>query len=112
MAGPADREGSASSAPMAASLPILSRVAEVSMTGGRVVASELEATPAQVALAWLLAKGDDIAPIPGTRRVARLEENVAADDVVLTADQMKRLDELTPASGGHHNEAQMQMIER
>ena len=69
-------------------------------------------TPAQVALAWLLAKGDDIAPIPGTRRVARLEENVAADDVVLTADQMKRLDELTPASGGHHNEAQMQMIER
>ena len=48
------------------------------------------ATPAQVALAWLLAKGDDIAPIPGTRRVVRLEENVAADGVVLTADQMKR----------------------
>jgi len=45
-------------------------------------------------------------------RVARLEENVAADNVVLTADQMKRLDELTPASGGHHNEAQMEMIER
>jgi aryl-alcohol dehydrogenase-like predicted oxidoreductase len=76
------------------------------------VATDAGITPAQVALAWLLAKGDDIAPIPGTRRVARLEENVAADDVVLTADQMKRLDELTPASGGHHNEAQMQMIER
>jgi aryl-alcohol dehydrogenase-like predicted oxidoreductase len=76
------------------------------------VAADAGVTPAQVALAWLLAKGDDIAPIPGTRRVARLEENVAADDVVLTADQMKRLDELTPASGGHHNEAQMQMIER
>jgi aryl-alcohol dehydrogenase-like predicted oxidoreductase len=76
------------------------------------VAADAGVTPAQVALAWLLAKGDDIAPIPGTRRVARLEENVAADDVVLTADQMKRLDELTPAAGGHHNEAQMQMIER
>jgi aryl-alcohol dehydrogenase-like predicted oxidoreductase len=76
------------------------------------VGTDAGVTPAQVALAWLLAKGDDIAPIPGTRRVARLEENVAADDVVLTADQMKRLDELTPASGGHHNEAQMQMIER
>ena len=76
------------------------------------VAADAGVTPAQVALAWLLAKGDDIAPIPGTRRVARREENVAADNVVLTADQMKRLDELTPASGGHHNEAQMEMIER
>jgi aryl-alcohol dehydrogenase-like predicted oxidoreductase len=76
------------------------------------VAADAGVTPAQVALAWLLAKGDDIAPIPGTRRVARLEENVAADNVVLTADQMKRLDELTPASGGHHNEAQMEVIER
>ena len=76
------------------------------------VAADAGVTPAQVALAWLLAKGDDIAPIPGTRRVARLEENVSADDVLLTADQMKRLDELIPASGDHHNEAQMEMIER
>ena len=76
------------------------------------VAADAGVTPAQVALAWLLAKGNDIAPIPGTRRVARLEENVSADDVLLTADQMKRLDELIPASGGHHNEAQMEMIER
>jgi len=76
------------------------------------VAADAGATPAQVALAWLLAKGEDIAPIPGTRRVVRLEENVAADDVVLTADQMKRLDELTPASGGHHSEDQMELIER
>ena len=43
------------------------------------VASELDATPAQVALAWLLAQGDDIAPIPGTKRVSRVEENTAAD---------------------------------
>ena len=50
----------------------------------RQVAAEAGATPAQVALAWLLAKGDDIVPIPGTKRVSRLEENVAADDVRLT----------------------------
>ena len=43
------------------------------------IAAEVGATPAQVALAWLLAQGDDIAPIPGTKRVSRLEENVAAD---------------------------------
>ena len=76
------------------------------------VATDAGATPAQVALAWLLTKGDDIAAIPGTKRVTRVEENVAADDVVLTAGQIKRLDELTPASGGHHNDAQMEMIER
>ena len=76
------------------------------------VAADAGVTPAQVALAWLLAKGDDIAPIPGTRRVTRLEENAAADGVVLTAEQMKRLDELTPPSGGHHTDAQMEMIER
>ena len=78
----------------------------------KAVADEVGATPAQVAIAWLLAKGTDIAPIPGTRRVVRLEENVAADDVVLTAAQLTRLDELTPAAGGHHTDEQMQMIER
>jgi aryl-alcohol dehydrogenase-like predicted oxidoreductase len=55
------------------------------------VAEEVGATPAQVALAWLLAQGDDIAPIPGTKRVSRLEENAAADEVELTADQLARL---------------------
>jgi aryl-alcohol dehydrogenase-like predicted oxidoreductase len=76
------------------------------------IATEAGATPAQVALAWLLTKGDDIAPIPGTKRVSRLEENVAADDVLLTADQVARLDDLTPPAGGHHNEAQMRLLER
>lgn len=76
------------------------------------VATEVRATPAQVALAWLLARGDDIAPIPGTKRVARVEENVAADAVELTGEQTARLDNLTPAAGGHHNEAQMQLLER
>ncbi|MFI9848183.1 aldo/keto reductase [Nonomuraea sp. NPDC051941] len=76
------------------------------------IAAEAGATPAQVAIAWLLSKGDDIAPIPGTKRVARLEENAAADGLVLTAEQLAKLDSLPPAAGGHHNEAQMEMIER
>ena len=59
----------------------------------RQIAAEVGATPAQVALAWLLAQGDDIAPIPGTKRVSRLEENVAADGVELTADQLDKLDQ-------------------
>jgi aryl-alcohol dehydrogenase-like predicted oxidoreductase len=76
------------------------------------VADQVGATAAQVALAWLLAKGNDIVPIPGTKRVSRVEENTAADAVDLTAEQIARLDRLTPAAGGHHTEAQMQMIER
>lgn len=76
------------------------------------VAAEAGATPAQVALAWLLAKGNDIAPIPGTKRISRLEENVDSDAVQLTAAQLARLDALPPASGDHHTEEQMRMIER
>ena len=76
------------------------------------IAAEAGATLAQVALAWLLAKGDDIAPIPGTKRVSRLEENIAADDVVLTADQIARLDALPAPAGDHHNEAQSRMLDR
>jgi aryl-alcohol dehydrogenase-like predicted oxidoreductase len=76
------------------------------------LAATVGATPAQVALAWLLAKGNDIAPIPGTKRVERLEENVAADAVELTAEQMAKLDNLTPVAGEHHNEAQMRIIDR
>ncbi len=67
------------------------------------VAAEVGATPAQVALAWLLAKGDDIVPIPGTKRISRVEENVAADELVLTAQQLERLDTITPAAGEHHS---------
>jgi aryl-alcohol dehydrogenase-like predicted oxidoreductase len=76
------------------------------------LAGEAGATPAQVAVAWLLAQGDDIVPIPGTRRVGRLEENLVADGIQLTPEQIARLDVLPAASGGHHNEAQMQLIER
>jgi len=76
------------------------------------IAIEVGATPAQVALAWLLAQGDDIAPIPGTRRVARVEENTAADHVVVNGDQLDRLNSLDPAAGERHDEANMARIDR
>jgi aryl-alcohol dehydrogenase-like predicted oxidoreductase len=75
------------------------------------VASEVDASPAQVALAWLLAQGDDIAPIPGTKRVSRVEENTAADAVELSPAQIQRLNDLTPATGERHEEAQMAVID-
>lgn len=78
----------------------------------REIAADVGATAAQVALAWLLAKGPDIVPIPGTKRVTRLEENVGADALELTPDQLARLDRLTPPVGGHHAEAQMAWIDR
>ncbi len=77
----------------------------------RAIGAEIGATPAQTALAWILAQGDDIAPIPGTRRVARVEENTAADGIELTADQLRRLNDLTPAAGERHDEANMASIE-
>ncbi len=76
------------------------------------IAAEVGATPAQVALAWVLAQGDDIAPIPGTKRVTRVEENVAADGIELSPEQVDKLTNVTPAAGDHHSEQQMQMIER
>jgi aryl-alcohol dehydrogenase-like predicted oxidoreductase len=76
------------------------------------VAAEADATLAQVALAWLLAQGDDIAPIPGTKRVSRVEENTAADQLELSAEQLQRLNNLTPAVGERHEEAQMAVIDR
>ena len=83
-----------------------------SSTRSQAVAAEAGATPAQIALAWLLAQGDDIAPIPGTRRVARVEENTAADGIELSADQLERLNNLTPAAGERHDEANMATIDR
>ena len=76
------------------------------------VADQVGATSAQVALAWLLAQGDDIVPIPGTKRVSRVEENAAADAVTLTPEQIATLTALPVAEGGHHTEEQMQVIER
>src|SRR5215208_2856701 len=76
------------------------------------VASEAGATTAQVALAWLLAQGDDIAPIPGTKRVSRVEENTAADQLELSAEQIERLNNLAPAAGERHEQDQMAVIDR
>ena len=66
------------------------------------VAAEAGATPAQVALAWLLAQGDDIAPIPGTKRVSRVEENAAADAITLTGEQLERLTGVPAAVGDRY----------
>jgi aryl-alcohol dehydrogenase-like predicted oxidoreductase len=78
----------------------------------RAIGAETGATPAQTALAWILSRGDDIAPIPGTRRVARVEENTAAEGIELTATQLERLDDLTPASGARHDDTNMASIDR
>jgi aryl-alcohol dehydrogenase-like predicted oxidoreductase len=78
----------------------------------RSVATEAGATPAQVALAWLLAQGEDISPIPGTRRIERLEENITADRIRLSPEQVGRLNNLTPASGDRHDRGGMAAIDR
>jgi aryl-alcohol dehydrogenase-like predicted oxidoreductase len=72
-------------------------------------------TPAQVALAWVLAKGRDIVPIPGTKRVKYLEENVGATRVALSPDEVRALDEAIPpgtAQGERYAEGAMRMVER
>jgi aryl-alcohol dehydrogenase-like predicted oxidoreductase len=81
----------------------------------RALAQSLGVTPAQVAIAWLLHKGPDIVPIPGTKRVKYLEQNVAAAQVKLDATQMQTLDEaLAPGkvSGQRYNPATMSTIDR
>jgi diketogulonate reductase-like aldo/keto reductase len=76
------------------------------------VAREVGATPAQIALAWLFAQGDNIAPIPGTKRVGRVEENTAADRIELSGEHIERLNNLTPAAGGCHDAGNMAIVER
>ncbi|MEC5170912.1 aryl-alcohol dehydrogenase-like predicted oxidoreductase [Glaciihabitans sp. GrIS 2.15] len=66
------------------------------------VAADLGAKPGQVALAWLLAQGDDIAPIPGTKQIHYLEENVASDTLILSTAQLATLDSLATASGDRY----------
>ena len=72
------------------------------------LAARKQCTPAQLALAWLLHRGDDIVPIPGTKSRARLEENAAAASVSLTAADLAALDAALPlgsAEGGRYPEA-------
>ena len=107
--------GTTTAAPEAVSA-VVARLRESGLGTGLIpaqaVAAEAGATPAQIALAWLLVQGDDIAPIPGTRRVARVEENTAADSIQLSAEQVERLNNLTPAAGERHNEGNMATIDR
>ena len=81
----------------------------------RELAEEKRATAGQVALAWLLHKGSDIVPIPGTKRRRYLEENVAAADVALSPAEVIRLDSALPpevVAGPRYNERMMSFIDR
>ncbi len=78
------------------------------------IAAEKGCKPSQLALAWVLAKGDDMAPIPGTKRIKYLEENAAALDIKLTDDDISSIDNAFPpdvAVGTRYNEMAMKMIE-
>jgi aryl-alcohol dehydrogenase-like predicted oxidoreductase len=75
------------------------------------IAAEKGITPAQLAIAWVLARGDDMVPIPGTKRRTYLEQNVAALHVELTADDMARIDaELPEAAGDRYDKAGMAAV--
>jgi aryl-alcohol dehydrogenase-like predicted oxidoreductase len=77
------------------------------------IAREKRCTPAQLALAWVLARGENIVPIPGTKRRKYLRENVEALDVMLSADDLERIDEVAPkdvAAGSRYPEAMMKLL--
>jgi aryl-alcohol dehydrogenase-like predicted oxidoreductase len=79
------------------------------------MAKEKRCKPSQLALAWVLAQGEDVVPIPGTKRRKYLEENVAALDVSLTADDLRRIEDVIPrgvASGLRYAEEMMRVVNR
>jgi aryl-alcohol dehydrogenase-like predicted oxidoreductase len=79
------------------------------------MAREKGCTAAQLALAWILAQGEHVIPIPGTRRIARLEENLAATEIELTGNDLERLEAIAPsgvAAGLRYPEAGMQAVNR
>jgi aryl-alcohol dehydrogenase-like predicted oxidoreductase len=77
------------------------------------LAADKAVTPAQLALAWVLSQGEDIVPIPGTKRRARLEENARAVDVVLSDDELREIAGALPlAAGQRYPEAMMQAVDR
>ncbi|CAN5672336.1 aldo/keto reductase [soil metagenome] len=81
----------------------------------REISSAKGVTPGQLALAWLLARGRDVVPIPGTKRRKYLEENVGSLDVELTEEDLRRIDEAAPAgaaAGERYPEAGMQTVNR
>ncbi|MBV9594163.1 MAG: aldo/keto reductase [Actinobacteria bacterium] len=91
----------------ARNLDVLDRVIQIARAKG--------VTPSQLALAWVLAQGDDVVPIPGTRRIGNLEENVSAVDVQLTAAELASIDDVAPrgvAAGDRYAPAGMLTINR
>ncbi|GAB3814838.1 aldo/keto reductase [Pontibacter rugosus] len=77
------------------------------------LASQKSCQPSQLALAWLLAQGEDIVPIPGTKRRTYLEENIGAVEVSLTQDELQQIDEIAPkgvAAGGRYQDEQMKAV--
>jgi aryl-alcohol dehydrogenase-like predicted oxidoreductase len=77
------------------------------------IAAEKDVTPAQLAIAWVLAQGEDLVPIPGTKRRSYLEQNAAAVDIELTKDDLARIDaELPEAHGERYDEAGMRTVNR
>jgi aryl-alcohol dehydrogenase-like predicted oxidoreductase len=90
---------------LAANLQLAAKIAEIAADKG--------VTPAQLALAWVLAQGDDLVPIPGTKRRRYLEENAAAVDVELTSGDLERIDaELPAVSGERYDAAGMGSVNR
>lgn len=79
------------------------------------MAREKDCTPAQLVLAWVLSRGEDLVPIPGTKRRHYLEENLGAINVELTAENLRRIDEIAPqgaAAGTRYPETMMGMVNR
>ncbi len=77
------------------------------------IAAEVGATPSQVAIAWVLQQGDDVVPIPGTKRRRFLEENVAATELRLNQRQLQRLNALEPGvAGARYSEQMMSYVDR
>ena len=92
---------------LSSNLPLVERLEEI--------ASGKKCRPAQIALAWLLARGEDVFPIPGTKRVERLEENAGALEVVLTTEDLSRIDAAFPAGvakGERYSEQAMRALNR
>jgi len=79
------------------------------------MAVEKGCRPSQLALAWVLAQGEDIVPIPGTKRIPYLEENIGALEVTLTTEDLARIDEISPqgvTAGMRYPEAMMSAVNR
>ena len=76
----------------------------------REIAQRRGVTPAQVALAWVLARGDDVVPIPGTKRVELVDENARSADIELSGDDLRELDALGVATGDRYAPAMMKTI--